>query len=144
MRLKNKDIKEYRLRRLKEQQGICPLCGTYIAEDEAVLDHNHATGKIRQVLHRSCNQSEGRIKSWIDRSRGSDQILFLKNLVIYLETEYTDNPEHPIHLVEMHKKFKRMSKIKQIEQLTEYNVILKGTETKSDLLKLYKKYLKNA
>ncbi|MCW8887957.1 MAG: endonuclease domain-containing protein [Gammaproteobacteria bacterium] len=100
MRLKQSEIKQYREALLKEQKYKCPLCNTRILKSEATLDHDHETGKIRQVLHRSCNQSEGRILSWANRSRGKDPKEFVRNLVKYWEVEYSGNPDHPQHLSE--------------------------------------------
>lgn len=100
MRLKQSEIKKYREEQLKRQNGICPLCTTKILKSEATLDHDHETGKIRQVLHRSCNQSEGRILSWANRSRGTNPKQFVRKLVEYWEVEYSGNPDHPKHLSE--------------------------------------------
>ena len=108
MKLKQKDIKEYRERLLKEQKYICPLCQTRIIKSEATLDHDHETGKVRQVLHRSCNQSEGRVLSWARRSRSKDPKEFVRNLVKYWEAEYTGNPDHPQHLSESERELKRL------------------------------------
>ena len=100
MRLKTSEIKEYREKLLKEQKYICPLCNTRIAKHEATLDHSHSTGKIRQVLHRSCNQAEGRILSWAKRSRSNNPEQFINNLVDYWKIDYSSNPDHPQHLSE--------------------------------------------
>ena len=62
-RLKTRDIRTYRERLWHEQKGICPLCETYIEPTQAVLDHDHASGRLRQVLHRSCNALEGKLKN---------------------------------------------------------------------------------
>ncbi|APU03171.1 endonuclease VII [Ralstonia phage phiAp1] len=63
-------------RHLKVKQGgLCPLCGEVIdltKPREGVIDHDHDTGEIRGVLHRSCNSGEGKIAnaagSWIAKS----------------------------------------------------------------------------
>lgn len=98
MRIKQSEIKVYREQLLKEQGYICPLCKTKITKQEATLDHDHETGKIRQVLHRSCNQAEGRILSWAKRSRSSDPKGFVRNLVQYWEGDFSQNRTHPKHL----------------------------------------------
>ncbi len=144
MRMKPKDLKEHRLQTLKNQNYVCPLCGTHIALDEATLDHDHATGQIRKVIHRSCNAAEGRIKSWVRRSRydkDGDPVVFLKNLVRYLETDYSLNLEHPSHLTKKCKQFNALNKSVQQEKLRELNVILEGKETKQQLTKLYRKII---
>lgn len=110
MKLKTKEIKAYRAKLLKQQKGMCALCGEPILEGEDTLDHCHDTGNIRKVLHRSCNQSEGRIKSWIKRSRATDSLLFLRNLLLYWESDYSENPIHPTHLSENQKEIQRLKK----------------------------------
>lgn len=97
MKLTVKEKQKYRLELLQKQQGICPLCGTVILPEESTLDHDHVTGKIRRVLHRSCNQAEGRILSWIRRSRATDPLEFLEALVQYWQEDYSSMPEHPTH-----------------------------------------------
>lgn len=65
----------WKKRRLQEQGGLCPLCTKPIdltIAREGVIDHDHETGEIRGVLHRSCNSGEGKasnaIGSWIAKS----------------------------------------------------------------------------
>ena len=112
MKLKNKEKAEYRAKLLKEQDGICPLCEKEIFPGEDTLDHDHDTGYVRRVLHRSCNQVDGRIKSWIKRSRADDNLLFLRNLVQYWESDYSMMPIHPNHLDEIEKEIKTLKKKK--------------------------------
>lgn len=112
MRLKKHEIKTHRNKLLRQQKGICPLCKTEILEHEATLDHDHVSGHCRKVLHRSCNQVEGRILSWIKRSRISkdQELLFLKNLVRYWSINFTNEPLHPNHLTEKETKIKGLRK----------------------------------
>ena len=116
MRLKPKEVQGYRLKLLQKQHYVCPLCETRILAHEATLDHDHVTGRIRRVLHRSCNQAEGRILSWIKRSRGKDHRAFVKNLVQYWDNHYDDAPIHPNHRTDLEKEidklYKRMKKLK--------------------------------
>lgn len=75
------------------QGGLCPLCKQridYSIPREAVCDHNHDTGEIRGVLHRSCNAAEGKVANaagrWGAKSTAYEDIVpFLKALVEYLE-----------------------------------------------------------
>lgn len=60
---------------LSDQGGLCPLCGKPIDMSilrEGVLDHDHDSGEIRGVLHRSCNAGEGKIANaagqWIAKA----------------------------------------------------------------------------
>lgn len=117
MKLKPSEVKPLREKLLKEQGCRCALCGLKCTKREATLDHDHQTGLIRGVLHRSCNQSEGRILSWIRRSRSNDPLLFIKNLVNYWEGEYSNNPVHPNHKTDTQKEIlrlkRRMRKLKR-------------------------------
>jgi len=39
-----------------EQCGKCALCGESMSENGAIsVDHDHVTGKVRELLHRHCN-----------------------------------------------------------------------------------------
>jgi hypothetical protein len=67
--LKPREIADYRQRLLTQQQGRCALCGDAITAGEAVLDHDHATGYVRGVLHRGCNALEGQIVNAMPRNR---------------------------------------------------------------------------
>lgn len=98
MKMKLSDIKLRREKLLARQKGICPLCGTLILKSEAALDHCHATGHTRAVLHKSCNGSEGRILTYAGRmSRGDDPSEFLRRLLRYWNKDFTNNPIHPLH-----------------------------------------------
>ena len=97
MKLKSTGIKGYRLEQLEQQDGLCALCREAIIDD-AVLDHDHKTGLIRQVLHRGCNSMLGKIENNMPRSRMNRDRLrtFAVNLMQYIETEHTD-VTHPTH-----------------------------------------------
>lgn len=88
--------KSWAMRQLKvEQDGLCKLCHKPVdmtIKGEGVTDHNHDTGEIRGVLHRSCNAAEGKITnaagSWGAKSmKYPDIISFLKKTIAYLESE---------------------------------------------------------
>ena len=89
-RLKASELKSTRERLWHEQNGICPLCEQYITPDTAVLDHCHKTGKIRGVLHRNCNSTEGRVRSARQRSGMTELAFenFLRNLYEYQTRTY--------------------------------------------------------
>lgn len=90
-RLKHSEIKPHRQQLLIQQNSKCALCGDIIIDD-AVLDHDHKTGKIRQVLHRGCNAMLGKIENNLARNRLTTVRLnnFLTNLIVYIEKEYED------------------------------------------------------
>jgi hypothetical protein len=97
VKLKSTEIKSYRLQQLEQQNNLCALCGDVIIDD-AVLDHCHKTGLIRQVLHRGCNSMLGKIENNMPRSRMNRDRLrtFALNLMQYIETMHTDIT-HPTH-----------------------------------------------
>ncbi len=96
--MKQSEIRDYRLRQLRRQRYICPLCKERCEPEESALDHCHSTGHVRKVLHRSCNAAEGKILHWAkQRSRGNDPVAFLTNLLKYWAKDYTSNPIHPTH-----------------------------------------------
>lgn len=97
MKLKSTAIKSYRLEQLEKQNNCCALCGDVIIDD-AVLDHDHKTGLIRQVLHRGCNSMLGKIENNMPRSRMNQLRLktFAENLLAYIQTTHTDIT-HPTH-----------------------------------------------
>ena len=96
--LRPKDVKPYRLQLLKKQKGICPLCGFKIEIHQATLDHCHESGHIRAVLHRNCNQVEGRIRSWVNRAgKHIEPIAFLEAILAHWTAEYDLRPLHPNH-----------------------------------------------
>jgi hypothetical protein len=75
------------------QNNLCPLCGEYIdlkIKGEGIIDHDHDTGEIRGVLHRSCNAAEGKISNAASRwgcksSRYADIVIYLESVVAYLK-----------------------------------------------------------
>ena len=97
MKLKYREIAEYRAERLIQQEHCCALCGEPVIDD-AVLDHCHKTGLLRQVLHRGCNALLGKIENNMPRNRITLNRLngIANNLVNYLTTQHTDLI-HPTH-----------------------------------------------
>lgn len=75
------------------QNNLCPLCGKHIdlrLKGEGVIDHNHDTGEVRGVLHRSCNSAEGKISNAAARWGAKDSsypaiIEYLQSVVAYLQ-----------------------------------------------------------
>lgn len=76
---------------------MCPLCKKPIditIKGEGVTDHDHDTGQIRGILHRSCNAAEGKIANAAARwgcktSSYSEIVPYLKAVVAYLEQPST-------------------------------------------------------
>ena len=105
MRLKYNKVKEYREQTLSSQDHRCGLCGEHVPKDEAVLDHDHKSGKIRKVLHRGCNALLGKVEN--NMARNHVDLLRLElicsNLASYISTDWTD-VTHPTHKTPEEKK----------------------------------------
>lgn len=105
VKLARSGMRAYAHRLHKEQEGICPLCAKSIdltIKGEGVLDHDHDTGRIRGLLHRSCNAAEGKISNAASRwgcksSAYADIIAYLHHMIVYLNT-----PTRPV-IYPMHK-----------------------------------------
>ena len=99
IQLKQKELKAFATRYLLEQQGgVCAICGLpvdYQSKTDMVVDHDHITGEIRGVLHRTCNTAEGKIRNLVVRwgsrtSKPDDVNKWLAGLVKYLSrTQFT-------------------------------------------------------
>lgn len=83
----------WKVRQLREQGGVCLLCRDPIdlsIKGEGAIDHDHDSGEIRGVLHRSCNAAEGKVANaagrWGAKSMDYRAIkAFLRNLLEYLD-----------------------------------------------------------
>lgn len=148
--LKQKDLKQYRYNKIAEQFGREPILDTNLIYP--VLDHDHTSGKVRQVLDRDLNQFLGKIESNFKRFvswKYPDYTLteVLEGIVEYLKKDYSDNPYHPNHLKKVLREFNSMNKLQQCHILSElYGESLKEDQlgkTKQERLKLFKKALLN-
>ena len=94
----------WKLKRMREI-GKCPLCLKPFDKAESknvVVDHDHRSGHIRDVLCRGCNGAEGKVANAVGRWAGTgmdyDKIVaWLRNLVGYLDSTPTDFI-YPTHL----------------------------------------------
>ena len=137
MKLKTKEIKGYREQQLALQNHCCALCGESIAAD-AVLDHDHKTGFLRQVLHRGCNVMLGKIENNMARNKMDIQRLtnFAANLSDYMQTQYT-SIRHPTHLTKEERNEKlAIKRIKNREKQKRQNQAAKKVLTKNKALKI--------
>ncbi len=105
--LKTKDIKDTRLKILKEQKYTCALCGNVINENDSgtSLDHQHKRKKetigkdgaalIRGVLCRSCNVWEGKLWNstgrYLQPKSVQERIEILESLILYYK-----KPNYPL------------------------------------------------
>ena len=69
----------------KNTPEVCPLCGRemkYVLDK--VLDHDHKTGHVRDVVCRNCNGLEGKIHGLCVRAgKQISNSKFLENVVAY-------------------------------------------------------------
>ena len=80
------------------------------ARDGPVLDHDHTTGALRGVLHRSCNGAEGKVKTKAHLGhKGVKPEDYVIGLGQYLEKHKKPQTQliHPSHLTEDEKRIKR-------------------------------------
>lgn len=114
MRVESKDLPIYREEQHQVQEGKCGLCKFPVDIEEAVVDHDHTTGKIRRILHRGCNAFEGKCLSAYKRYIGKSKGLHFPDLLIelskYLDADYSNNPLHPSVLTENEKELKLITK----------------------------------
>jgi hypothetical protein len=136
--LKTRELAEERRLLLDNQNGKCALCGLPLKEEDAVMDHDHATGHCRGALHGMCNRVEGVIHGWLNVFRIA-KVQWLVRLIHYWQADYSDNPIYPTHPNEMTKTFSRLSKPQMIELLVEIfpDMTLDG-KSKKELAKLYR------
>jgi hypothetical protein len=154
IQLKSKDIPEERSRLYIDQLGLCAICKQPIGNEKRTphLDHAHSNEKdpqhIRGLVHASCNTALGSLWKVIIRtgklnSLGMDgAIEWLSNAASYYLQDYSLNSFHPKRLTNLAAKFKRLNKSKQILELQRIDVIYNEKDTKDQLVKLYKQYLK--
>lgn len=107
-RIKRAEVKAVTMALLVTQNWKCVLCGKAIDPNivgnrsDYVLDHNHETGEIRGVLHRSCNSAEGKalqaIGSWGSKSKKyKDVIPFVEALLAYWKSSNGTGLMYPDH-----------------------------------------------
>lgn len=120
VKLARSGMRAYAAKLLKEQGGLCPLCGKEIdlsIKGEGVLDHDHDTGRIRGVLHRSCNAAEGKIANaaarWGAKSGVyADIIAYLERVVLYLK-QPQKQVVYPTHRTPDEKRDTRLAKARE-------------------------------
>lgn len=110
VRITEGQIAAIRAKMAKEQGGLCALCHKpFTAKDGPALDHDHTTGLVRAVLHRSCNGIEGRVLKLAQRAHAG---LSARDYLVRLGQYYVihDNPQtnliHPEHLTDDQKREK--------------------------------------
>lgn len=102
-------LKAYREELWLAQGKRCALSGYTISLAEAVLDHDHSTGRVRGVLHRGINSLLGKIENSYRRYGVSLPALRAIAPVVaaYIERDYNDRVLHPTHRTEEEKRERR-------------------------------------
>jgi hypothetical protein len=115
VKLKSTGVKRTRLELLEQQGYRCAICGGDCSVDQAVLDHHHAKGFIRAVLHRGCNASEGKIMNTLRRYGIHDHEAFLTGLIEYhrVHSENQTGLIHPAYFTPEEKIERRKAKAKR-------------------------------
>lgn len=115
------------------QGGLCPVCKTPIdmkIKGEGVIDHDHNTGEIRGVLHRSCNAVEGKVKNAVARWGGTGEdyskvIPYLERLLAYLKQPGT-GMMYAMHKTAEEKKDDRNRKVREARAAAKAKVALRS------------------
>jgi hypothetical protein len=68
------------------QSGLCAVCSCPTPYEGLVVDHNHTTGKVRQLLCHTCNKGLGVLES---------SSTWLIKALAYLETHYEEERKYP-------------------------------------------------
>lgn len=100
MKLTQALIPVVRRKMLAEQGGLCLLCRTRVEDSQAVLDHDHASGHCRGVLHRGCNAMLGHLENNRPRHMLTDDAkfaAFLANVMPYITMDVSHQPLHSTH-----------------------------------------------
>lgn len=107
--LKTKEIAGCRTKLLQTQCSRCALCQLPCTESQAVLDHDHSTGAVRGVLHRSCNALLGKVENNYRRYGLQNLAAFCNGLAPYLQKHVTNVTGliHPTHKTEEQKRERR-------------------------------------
>lgn len=100
-RLTATTLPRWRQETLAAQGGVCAVCGRPVTDkDPAVADHEHTTGLMRGVLHRSCNSLLGVLENNRVRYGMRDTVQFTKflhGIVPYLGRIRPDAPTYPTY-----------------------------------------------
>ena len=117
VKIKTTGVKHTRVRLLEQQNGRCAICCQPLSEEKAVLDHDHAGGHIRAVLHRDCNIMLGKIENAAVRTgMGRERMIqFLHGAAQYVidHAENITGLIHPSHFTPEEKIERRKAKAKR-------------------------------
>lgn len=118
MRLKTSQIAPVRAKLLKAQEYKCPLCGKSMkgGQKKPALDHDHATGYIRDVLCLNCNGMEGKVFNLARRCGAGNELEWITNWLTY-QWRHTQPQHgglfHPTHKTDEEKRIATNAKARK-------------------------------
>jgi hypothetical protein len=115
IRLKTTEVKPTRERLYLHQSGRCGVCSFHIVKGDDVLDHDHDTGAVRGVLHRSCNALLGKIENAYRRFGVKDLAAWAQGMPTYLQKHRVNQTGllHPTHRTDEEKRVRRNAKARK-------------------------------
>ena len=72
--------KEDYLNKVENQNNCCKICGGKNIDGKLFIDHDHATGKVRDLLCRHCNSGIGFFKDNIENMRKAIEYINYHNM----------------------------------------------------------------
>ena len=118
-RIPRSQLKALTMSLLAQQKMLCLICNQRISTQIAgrssdyVVDHDHKTGEIRGVLHRSCNAAEGKVLAgagaWGAGKVTAEAVIpWLESLIAYWKNaaKYGTGMMYPEHKTPEQKKAK--------------------------------------
>ena len=115
-KLKQSQVKPVRNKMLANQGARCGICKIPLTEDQAVLDHNHTTGFLREVLCRNCNGIEGKIYNLANRAKRKHTVeWYLHRVMEYWDKHSVAQTDlvYPTHKTEEDKRILRNKKARE-------------------------------
>ena len=119
-KLARSQLRAFTIGQLKRQGGLCLVCHKPIdlqIKGEAVCDHDHTTGEIRGILHRSCNAALGKVDNaagrWGAKSMEYPAIVaWLRSMLAYYDREGC-GVIYPFHKTDDEKRLDRNKKARE-------------------------------
>lgn len=123
-KLKTTEVADHRNDLLSKQSMRCALCQLPCSQDNAVLDHDHSTGIVRQSLHRGCNALLGKVENNFKRYGVTNLFAFLHGCASYLQRHGSPREDavlHPTHKTADEKRVARNAKARKSRALKKEN-----------------------
>ncbi|CAJ1844445.1 endonuclease domain-containing protein [Aeromonas hydrophila] len=144
MQYRQKDLAGYRVQKLAEQNGLCPLCNQVVVKP--VADHAHLNEPhehhLRAVICSQCNTCLGSVWKVLVRSGQVNKlgidgaVKFLQNAGAYYATDYSTEPYHPNRPKDEEKRLNRCTKTEILNEFQYLNDELYKGCNKADLIKI--------